>query len=69
VSLPAPEANVRAVIAAMRNGARQPGDIARVTGLGLLSIREAMAEIDRRQAEAAARPQPAPPAGGRRRGR
>ena len=69
VALPAPEANVQAVVAAMRRGARQPRDIARITGLGLMSIAEAVAEIDRRRAEAAAKPPAAIPAKARRRGR
>jgi transcriptional regulator with XRE-family HTH domain len=43
--LPATPENIEKVRSAMRNGLRQPGEIARATGLGLLSVEEAMDAI------------------------
>jgi len=53
VALPVSEAAMRKVADAMRRGIRKPGEIARATGLGLLTVQDAMAAI-------AALPRPAP---------
>ncbi|MDP2738300.1 MAG: hypothetical protein Q8O82_06225 [Pseudorhodobacter sp.] len=43
------EDTMRAVIAAIQQGGRKPGDIARRTRLGLLTVGDALAEIERRR--------------------
>ena len=47
VALPATRAAIEAVSNAMRNGARKPGEISRATGLGLLTVNEALEAIRR----------------------
>jgi transcriptional regulator with XRE-family HTH domain len=51
-TMPVDEATVRKVSDAIRHGARKAGDIARHTRLGLLTVKDALAEIERRRAAA-----------------
>lgn len=55
-SLPVNEAVLQKVVAAMRQGARSAGEIARRTQLGLLTVKDALAEIERLRAAAPAKP-------------
>ena len=54
--MPVSDETVRAVIAAIQQGARKPGDIARRTRLGLLTVKDALAEIERRRVKAVETP-------------
>jgi len=47
--MPVSDETMRAVIAAIQQGGRKPGDIARRTRLGLLTVKDALAEIERRR--------------------
>jgi len=54
--MPVSDETVRAVIAAIQQGGRKPGDIARRTRLGLLTVKDALAEIERRRVKAVETP-------------
>ena len=54
--MPVSDETMRAVIAAIQQGGRKAGDIARRTRLGLLTVKDALAEIERRRVKAVETP-------------
>lgn len=55
-TMPVDEKTVEAVVAAQRQGAHGAGDIAKRARLGLLTVKDALAEIERRREVAPSRP-------------